>query len=93
MAEITIEDLIKNDLLQPSTDLYKVKTGEKLGKLNENGTITVVSDGVEKTYEYPSGAARWIEKLSLNGWTYWGIKKGQEIVSLNELREKLKSTI
>ena len=82
--------LIKNDLLQPSTDLYKVKTGEKLGKLNQNGTITVVSNGIEKTYEYPSGAARWIEKLSLNGWTYWGVKKGKEIVPLSELREKLK---
>jgi hypothetical protein len=90
MTDITIGDLINNELLEPSTDLYKVKTGEKLGKLNQNGTISVVSNGIEKIAEDPSGAARWIEKISLNGWTYWGVKKGQKIVSLSELREKLK---
>ena len=66
MKEIIIVDLIKNGLLQLATDLYKIKTGEKLGRINENGTITIDSNGVGKNYEYPILAARCIEKICIN---------------------------
>lgn len=56
--------------------------------VNENASITVFDDKIEKTFEHLSGAAKFIENKSLNGWLYWYVDIGDERLPLDILRDK-----
>lgn len=58
------------------------------GILNGDGSITIWLDGKEKKFDFLSGAARFIEKRSLNGWLYWEVIIEGERRNLGDFRDQ-----
>jgi hypothetical protein len=52
----------------------------------------LITDIQNKVFISPSGAAREVVKLSINGWTFWKIFIDNEYKELSVLREKYKMT-
>jgi len=65
--------IIDSGILIAGTDVFAINNKKTRGKLNRDGSITVKINGEDIVCPYPSGAARTIEKKSLNGWIYWCI--------------------
>ena len=89
MPDPKLEDLIEAGLLISGSSLFKIDTSEELGVVNSEGKIEIQKNGELRTFEYPSGAARWLEGRSINGWIYWGVDVEGELMSLKQLRDKL----
>lgn len=79
--------LIESKILSPYTELLCPNPAVK-GILNDDGSIKVFIKGEEKVFEYLSGAARHIEKRSINGWIYWQTMTKKGRVPLSVFRDK-----
>ncbi len=79
--------LLDAGILTPGLELH-CRMQDARGILNADGSITVHLNGKEKVCEYLSGAARYVAKISLNGWTYWSIKINDEPRLLDSFREQ-----
>ncbi len=44
-------------------------------------------EGNQKLYPFPSGAARALVNLSVNGWKFWKVKINNELKEISELRK------
>ena len=71
-TSITLKMLIDVGLLHEGQEIFCENPSVK-GVINVDGSITVNIDGKDYHFDYLSGAARYIEKRSLNGWLYWYI--------------------
>lgn len=60
---------------------------EATGIINKDGTLKVFYQDREKNFPFLSGAARYIENRSLNGWIYWFIEVDGQRESLDSIRE------
>jgi len=85
---ITLEMIINQGLISPDIPVYGPNRETSSGILNANGSISITVLGKAKTYPYPSGAARAIEKMSLNGWLYWHINDNGTYRNLDYFRKK-----
>jgi hypothetical protein len=85
---ITLEMIINQGLISPDIPVYGPNSKTSTGILNDNGSISVTVLGKAKTYPYPSGAARAIEKISLNGWLYWHVNDNGTYRNLDYFRKK-----
>lgn len=85
---ITLEMIINHGLINPDIPIFGPKRDTPTGILNSDGSISVTVYGKAKTYPYPSGAARAIEKTSLNGWLYWHINENGTYRNLDYYRKK-----
>ncbi|MFD1257882.1 hypothetical protein ACFQ3S_13825 [Mucilaginibacter terrae] len=86
--DVTLEMLIQAGIIQAGTTLFAASDSNITGTLNANGSITLMIDGKEKLFPYPSGAARAIRNVSVSGWTFWRIKKDQEFVELLKIKQR-----
>ncbi|MFN8180641.1 MAG: hypothetical protein ACO1G7_00555 [Bacteroidota bacterium] len=86
LTEITIKMLLESGLVEPGTIIYSDTKPVKTAKINSDGLISIDIDGNRKLYPYPSGAARAIVNLSVNGWTFWKIKINGELKEISYLR-------
>lgn len=86
LTEITIKILLESGLVEPGTIIYSDTKPVKTAKINSDGLISIDIDGNRKLYPYPSGAARAIVNLSVNGWTFWKIKINGELKEISYLR-------
>lgn len=86
-TNVTLKMLIESKILSPGIELICAKPGIK-ALLNKDGSIKVFVDGNNKVFEYLSGAARYIEKKSVNGWIYWRTVTREGQVPLSEFRDK-----
>lgn len=86
-TSVTLKMLLDAGILSPGVELY-CRVQEVRAILNADGSITVHMNGKEKVWEYLSGAARYVAKISLNGWTYWSIKINGEPRLLDSFREQ-----
>ncbi|MCD2424384.1 hypothetical protein LQ567_16510 [Niabella pedocola] len=71
---VTLKMILEKGILQANLKLTSVLNPEIEGVLNEDGSITVTINGQKRTFLYPSGAARYVEQRSINGWIYWQIE-------------------
>lgn len=78
--------LLESGLVEPGTIIYSDTKPVKTAKINSDGLISIDIDGNRKLYPYPSGAARAIVNLSVNGWTFWKIKINGELKEISYLR-------
>lgn len=86
-TNITLKMLIDSGIILPGTELFCANPAVK-GILVQNGSIKVYINGKEKVFEYLSGAARHIEKRSINGWVYWQTMTQDGRVALSIFRDK-----
>jgi hypothetical protein len=86
-TSITLKMLIDGGVLNTSQEIFCDNPAIK-GILNADGSITVNIDGKDQTFNYLSGAARHIEKRSLNGWLYWHVKNGTEKYAIGSFRDE-----
>lgn len=89
-TEITLKMLVESELLSAGEELLCEHPNAR-GILNSDGSIKVILEGNEKAFQYPSGAARYVENKSLNGWKYWFIRINDEVHFLDSFREKFHS--
>ncbi len=85
---ITLEMIIDQGLINPNIPIFGPKSDTPTGILNSDGSVSVTIIGKAKTYPYPSGAARSIEKMSLNGWIYWHVNDNGTYRNLDYYRKK-----
>jgi len=86
-TNITLKMLIDSGLFIPGQRVFS-QDGSVSGFLNTDGSITVHLKDQDKTFEYLSGAARYIEKRSLNGWLYWHVLVDGQKVALDTFRDQ-----
>lgn len=90
ITNITLKMIVNSGLIKPDTTIYSLSQPQVMGKINTDGSITLVINNQNKTFISPSGAAREVVKLSVNGWTFWKIFIDNEYKELSILREKFK---
>lgn len=84
---VTLKMILEKGILQANLKLTSEFNPESEGVLNEDGSITIVTNGQKKTFSYPSGAARHIEQKSINGWIYWQTEVKGIKYNLNHYRD------
>ena len=87
---ITLKMIIDSGLIQPEALLISKLKQDITGILNADGSISLNLKGQIKNFFSPSGAARAIEKRSINGWIYWIIKESGVPKELAIFREEYK---
>jgi hypothetical protein len=85
---ITLAMIIEKGFIPAGSSVYASSEKKIVGVLNTDGSITIELHGKSLNFPYPSGAARAIEKRSLNGWLYWKIKEGENYRDLDYYRNK-----
>lgn len=85
--DIELKKLIEEGLIKPNSKVYASSVEKTEGIINKNGSISLTINGEEKNFPYPSGAARAIVKLSVNGWKFWKIKENDRFVELSEIKK------
>jgi hypothetical protein len=86
--DITLDMIIKVGLLKPGTTLYAASDNSATGTLNSDGSITLIIDGFERIFPYPSGAARAIRNISISGWVFWKVREGEKLIDLLSFKQK-----
>jgi len=90
LTEITLKMLLDAGIIEKGTVLYSDTNPTKTAKINSEGCIEVNIDGSTKIFPFPSGAARAIVNLSVNGWKFWKVKIKNEFKEISELRQLYK---
>ena len=85
-TNVTLKMLIESEILSPGLELVCANPNVH-GILNSDGSIKIMMDGKEKIFPFLSGAARYIEKRSLNGWIYWQVRNGEGRTDLSAFRD------
>jgi len=68
LTEITLKMLLDESIIEKGTVLYSNTNPIKTAKINSGGCIELNIDGSLKIFPFPSGAARAVVNLSVNGW-------------------------
>jgi hypothetical protein len=74
LTEITLKMLFEDGIVKNGTVLYSSSNPIKTAMINSEGCIQLNINGSQKIFPYPSGAARALVNLSVNGWIFWKIK-------------------
>jgi hypothetical protein len=90
--DIELKNLIDEGLIKPNTKVYASSDEKIEGLINKKGAIILTIDGKEKIFPFPSGAARAIVNLSVNGWKFWRIKENERFVELSEIKKRYLNT-
>ncbi|MEJ5829053.1 hypothetical protein V7S65_20990 [Chitinophaga sp. CCNWYY40] len=90
-TNVTLKMLLDTKILSQGQQIFCTKP-DIHGILNEDGSITIIIEGKQKGFDFLSGAARHIEKRSLNGWTYWWVVVNGEKYSLDGFRDQYLKT-
>lgn len=86
--DIDLRKLIDEGYIKPNTTVYASTDSSIEGLLDENGAITLHINGIRKLFPFPSGAARAIVNLSVNGWKFWMIKENDTLIELSEIKKR-----
>lgn len=90
---VTLKMIIDSGIIKPGTKVYASTNHLITGNINEDGSITLSFDHQQKTFPFPSGAARAIVKTSTNGWLFWKILDCDQYKDLSHFKnEYLKNT-
>ncbi len=79
--------LIESEILVPGIVLIRSNPDVR-GILNSDGSINVFFKGKEKNFQFLSGAARYLEGKSLNGWRYWQTHTSEGLRALRDYRDQ-----
>lgn len=90
LTDITLKMIIEAGILIPDTKIFSESVPVQCGKINGDGLIELSIKNEIKIFPYPSGAARAVVNLSVNGWRFWKVKIGNEIKELSYYRELFK---
>ena len=83
LPDITLKMIIDSGLIKPGTRIYASTDPKIFGTINQDGSISLLLDNKLKNFPFPSGAARSIVHLSVNGWIFWKIKDSEEYKDLS----------
>ena len=86
--DIDLKKLIDEGFIKPDIKVYASSNDKIEGLLNKDGAIILKIDGEEKIFPFPSGAARAIVNLSVNGWKFWRIKENESFIELSEIKKR-----
>jgi len=92
-TNVTLKMIIDSGLIEPDTKIYSSSQPEIIGNVKEDGTITLFIDNQDKVFYSPSGAARAVVNLSVNGWTFWKLLIDNKYLELSSLRELYNSKL
>jgi len=88
IPDVTLEMIIEAGIIAPNTAVYNTINESIIGILNRNGSITLDINGEAKNFPYPSGAARAIVNLSVNGWIFWKIMENGVLNDLTVFKKR-----
>jgi len=86
--DIELNKLIDEGFIKPNTKVYATSDQNIEGLLNKDGAIVLIINGREKIFPFPSGAARAIVNLNVNGWKFWKIKENDKFIELSEIKRR-----
>jgi hypothetical protein len=92
-TNITLKMILDSGLVEAGTCIYSSSQPEVKGKINSDGSITLLLNRQDKVFHSPSGAARAVVKLSVNGWTFWKLLVNNEYKELSFLRKLYKDLL
>jgi len=88
VSDITLKMIIDSGLIKPDTKVFASSNPEISGKINHDGSISLFVDNQQKTFPYPSGAARSIVRISVNGWIFWKIMDSGQLKELSYFKKE-----
>ena len=88
IPDVTLEMIIEAGIIEPNTKVYNTINESVIGTLNRNGSISLNINGETKNFPYPSGAARAIVNLSVNGWVFWKIMENGVLNDLTVFKKR-----
>lgn len=88
VPDITLKMIIDSGLIKPDTKVFASSNPEISGKINQDGSISLFIDNQQKNFPFPSGAARSIVKISVNGWIFWKIMDSGQLKDLSHFKKE-----
>lgn len=88
--DVTLEMIIKAGILKSGITVYAASDNNVKGTLNADGSITLLIDGIQKIFPYPSAAARAIRNISVSGWVFWKVLEDGKLIDLLSYKQKFK---
>lgn len=91
---VTIKAIVDAGVITADTTLVGGKRNEYTGTITADGLIQLITKNSQlKEYASPSGAARAVTGLHLNGWLYWKVLDSGIYKELAYYREQYKQLI
>lgn len=91
--DITLKDLIEKGYIKEDVIVYASSNVHIEGRLTFEGAIILKINGEEQLFPFPSGAARAVVNLNVNGWKFWKIKENDKYIELSEIKKKYLSIL
>lgn len=88
IPDITLKMIIDSGIIKPDTKIYASINHEIIGNINQDGSISLFVDNQLKTFPFPSGAARAIVEISVNGWLFWKILDSDQYRELSYFKKE-----
>lgn len=88
VPDITLKMIIDSGLIKPDTKVFASSNPEISGKINQDGSISLLIENQQKNFPFPSGAARSIVKISVNGWIFWKIMDSGQLKDLSYFKKE-----
>lgn len=88
VPDITLKMIIDSGLIKPNTKVFASSNPEISGIINRDGSISLFVDNQQKNYPFPSGAARSIVSISVNGWIFWKIMDSGQLKELSYFKKE-----
>lgn len=88
LPDITLKMIIDSGLIKPGTKVFAAPDNDIIGTINEDGSISLTIENKQKVFPFPSGAARAIVKISVNGWLFWRIKESGQFKELSHFKKE-----
>jgi hypothetical protein len=90
ISNTTLKMLLDASIITPGQPVHPVNGKSYVGEIIRTGELVVSIAGELRTFKSPSGAAKAVEKSSINGWRYWGIKQDDgNLIPLSDYRTRL----
>ena len=93
LPDVTLKMILDIGILKIGTRVYAYPDNKIIGTLDKEGAITLNIENETKTFPFPSGAARSITKISVNGWKFWRVLENENYNELSYYKEKYKLNI
>ena len=88
IPDITLKMIIDSGIIKPNTKVHASINPDIIGTINKDGSITLTVDNKQQIFPFPSGAARAIKNMSLNGWIFWQIKDSGQFKTLSSFKQE-----
>lgn len=87
LTEITLKMLFDSGIIKEGMIFFAVTDENRTAKINSEGSLEFELNGNNVSFPFPSGAAKALTGLNVNGWKFWKTIVNDETLEISDFRK------